>query len=61
MAAYPQEAMATKRRKPTQFTPKTGVEIPVPKRKDVLGDLGKVAPREDEPSEDRSGGTVKKK
>lgn len=34
--------MATKKQEPKQTTPK-GLEIPVPKREDVLDALGKVA------------------
>lgn len=48
--------MATKK-EPKQETP-GGVEIPVPKRKDVLGDLRKVAkarPRDDDSDAGESG------
>jgi hypothetical protein len=48
--------MATKK-EPTQQTP-GGATIPVPKRKDVLGDLAKIAkarPRDDESDASESG------
>lgn len=35
--------MAEDKREPKQRLPKTGVEIPVPKREDVLRDLRKAA------------------
>ncbi len=46
--------MADKPKERTQTTPR-GVEIPVPKREDVLRDLKKVAPPADKPPPQRPG------
>ena len=35
--------MARDKRQPTEKTPKAGIEVPVPKRGDVLGNLDKIA------------------